>query len=159
MAAAGWPPLSLHGLPVAYAKDQLVTPYFCCYDIEKRPYGAYAIEGLFGVIHQEFEEIWRTHPDHDPEYEPFAMGLYIANFRDLDWILSDDPSSNDIAIFCDAVVRILNDFPSDEIQLVTALESNAVHGFKFEAFIGVSNRSKFAALVEFLRQRGRTLRN
>jgi hypothetical protein len=132
------------------------------FDVAAGAYGKYVIEGLIGVIHQEFEKVWLANPSREPQEQGFGMGLHLANFNELGpkmYIPCDDPTTDDIAMFCDAIVQILSDFPSDEMQLVNSLEKNNVHGFRFDAFAGYSYRSKFDAFVEFLRRRSKVLRN
>jgi hypothetical protein len=162
MESAGWPLLEMHALPPFYGKELPVTPYFRCSDIVKRPYGKYVVEGLIGVVHQEFETAWLANPNREPQGQGFGMGLHLANFNELGpkmYLPCDDPTPHDLAEFCTAVAQILSDFPSDEMQLVNALEANKLRGFPFNAFAGYSYRNKFDAFVEFLRRRSKDLRN
>jgi hypothetical protein len=161
MESAGWPLLEMPGLPPAYAKDLPVTPYFWCSDIVRRPYGKYAVEGLIGVIHQEFERTWLPDADSERREPRPGMGVLLGNFRELRprMFLPEDPNPDDVSMFCNAVAQILRDLPSDEMQLVQAMEANKMRSFSFNAFALYAYRDKFAALVEFLRQRGRILRN
>jgi hypothetical protein len=162
MESAGWPLLEMHALPPSYAKDVPVTPYFWCTNIDKRPYGNYVVEGCVGVIHQEFEKTWLADPHREPREQSHGILLLLANFRELlptMFLPGDDPTAQDVAKFCSAVAQILSALPSDEMQLVNALEANKLHRFPFKAFAGYSYRSKFAAFEKFLRHRSRILRN
>jgi hypothetical protein len=89
------------------------------------------------------------------------MGLHLGNFKELvpKMFIPGDPNPNDVAEFCTAVAQILSDFPSDEMQLVNALDANKLRSFPFNAFAGYSYRNKFDAFVEFLRRRSKVLRN
>jgi hypothetical protein len=161
LESAGWQLLDLHALPPSYAKDAPVTPYFWCSGILTRPYGKYLAEGWIGVIHQEFEKTWLENPNREPQKQVHCMGLHLGNFKELvpKMFIPGDPNPDDVAEFCTAVAQILSDFPSDEMQLVNALEANKLRGFPFNAFAGYSYRIKFDAFVEFLRRRSKVLRN
>jgi hypothetical protein len=155
MEAQGWSQQSLCGLAPSYARDTLVTPYFFCSDIPRRPFGKYLIEGTIGVIHQGFEQRWLADPPREPKTVGFAAGLHIANFKQLGdkfYIPCDGPHATEVESFCAAVVRILTQIPSDEQQLIAAYDKNELCGFPLDAFAGYSHRNKFQAFKEFVKQ-------
>jgi hypothetical protein len=88
-----------------------------------------------GVIHQEFEKTWLENPNREPQEQVHCMGLHLGNFKELvpKMFIPGDPNPNDVAEFCTAVAQILSDFPSDEMQLVNALEANKLRGFRFSS--------------------------
>jgi hypothetical protein len=155
MEAQGWPLQSLCGLVPSYAKDTLVTPYFYCTDVLRRPLASYLVDGVIGVVHQGFEKFWMENPAREPKEPGFGVLLHIANFRELGgkrYIPCDVPFAKEVDTFCAAVANILGQMPADEQQLIAAFEKDELYGFRVDAFAGYSHRKKFQAFKEFVKQ-------
>ena len=153
MRAQGWPSLSLCDLPLCYAKNTPVTPYFLCSEVPLRPYGKYTIDGAIGVIHQGFETLWMQNPDRKPVQPGFAVLLNVLNVPDLHdkrLIPPDGPVEASVDSFCVAVANLLNRMPHDERELVAAHEKDELCGFRLNAFSGYAYRTKFHAFREFV---------
>jgi hypothetical protein len=153
MKARGWPTISLCGLPLSYARDMTVTPYFSCSSIAPKPYGKYTIEGAVGVIHQGFEANWMKKGDRKPREPGFAVVLDVLNLpalRKKRHISPDSQLEVDVESFCSAVADVLDRMPHDERELVAAHEKNELYGLPWSAFSGYAYRTKFQAFQEFI---------
>lgn len=153
LMARGWPAMALHGLPMCYARDTTVTPYFVCSSITAKPYGKYTIDGAIGIIHQEFEVAWMKNKNRKPLQPGFAAVLDILNFSDLRdkrFISLDTSLETDVAKFAAAVADVLDSMPQDEQALIAAHDTNVLHGIAWSAFSGYAYRAKFEALQEFI---------
>jgi hypothetical protein len=153
LKARGWLAMALQGLPIAYARESVVTPYFVCSSITTKPYGKYTIDGAVGVIHQRFEAAWMKNPDRKPLQPGFAAVLDILNFPDLRnkrFISPDTSLETDVANFAAAVADILDAMPQDERTLIAAYEAKKLCEFEWNAVSGYSYRTKFQALQEFI---------
>lgn len=154
MEPLGWPLRRQPGLPLCYARDSRVTPFFGYVNFPRRSFGSYVVEGVVGVIHQAFEELWMQDPNREPKEPGFGFGLYTANLSELRekrYIPCDAPLEAAVAALCSAVSAILARMPADEHQLIDAFARNDLLGFEIRAFSGYSHRTKFQAFEEFVR--------
>lgn len=154
MESLGWPLRRHPGLPACYARDSRVTPFFAYVNLPRRPLGSYVVEGVVGVIHQAFEELWMRNPNREPREPGFGFGLYTANLRELQeqrYIPCDAPLEAPVSALCSAVSGILERMPTDEHQLLEAFERDDLLGFEIRAFCGYSQRTKFQAFEHFVR--------
>ena len=149
----GWSPLALCGLPVCYSKDLAVAPYFCCSDVLPGAAGECTIEGVIGVIDQEFEKQWMQNEGRQPKLPGFGVVLNILNIPELQQrrrVTLGAELEARIEGFCVPLVDRLARMPHDERELVSALERDELCGFPLKAFSGYAYRSKFAAFWEFV---------
>ena len=149
----GWPAIRLCGLPLAYAKDRVVTPYFSCSSIPLKPYGKYTIEEVIGVIHQGFEVNWMTNKNRRPQEPGFAAILDILNLPDLRArrrISSDSQLEADVESFCSALTDVLDRMPQNEQELVVVYGKSDMGGIPWDTFSGYAYRAKFQAFQEFI---------
>lgn len=154
MESLGWPLRQQPGLPPYYAKDSRVTPFLGYFSLPRRPFGSYVVEGIVGVIHQAFEELWMQNPNREPKEPAFGFGLHTANLRELQekrYIPCDAPLDAPVSAMCSAVSAILERMPADERQLIEAFERDDLLGFEIRAFSGYSYRTKFQAFEDFVR--------
>lgn len=131
-----------------------MTPFFAYVNLPRRPLGSYVVEGVVGVIHQAFEELWMRNPNREPQEPGFGFGLYTANLRELQeqrYIPCDAPLEAPVSALCSAVSGILERMPADEHQLLEAFERDDLLGFEIRAFCGYSQRTKFQAFEHFVR--------
>ena len=132
-----------------------MTPFFSYVNFPRRASGSYVVEGIVGVIHQAFEELWMQNPNREPKEPGFGFGLYTANLRELQekrYIPCDAPLEAPVSALCGAVSAILARMPADERQLIEAFERDDLLGLEIRAFSGYSHRTKFQAFEEFVRQ-------
>lgn len=154
MESLGWPLRRQPGLPPCYARDSCVTPFFGYVQLPRKPFGSYVVEGVVGVIHQAFEELWMQNPNREPKEPGFGLGLYTANLRELQekrYIPCDAPLEAPVSALCSAVSGILERMPAGEHELIEAFERNDLLGFEIRAFSGYSHRTKFQAFEHFVR--------
>lgn len=154
MESLGWPLRRQPGLPACYAREARVTPFFGYVNLPRRQSGSYLVEGVVGVIHQAFEELWMRNPDREPKEPGFGFGLYTANLRELEQkrcIPCDAALEAPVSALCSAVCAILERMPADEQQLIEAFERDESLGFEIRAFSGFSHRTKFQAFEDFVR--------
>jgi len=156
MKARGWPAIELHGLPICYARNIAVTPYFRCSSLEPKAQGEYAIDGAFGIIHQEFEVALMKNRFRQPLEPGFAVILNLLNLPGLckkRFIASESVLEKDVADFATAAATVLDGMPQTESDLKAAIEKDVLCGLEWNAFSGYSHRSKFRVLQEFLATR------
>ena len=155
MAANGWPPRKICGLPSVYARDTLVTPYFACSSyLKMRGGNYYCADGAIGVIHSGFEANWlMQHPELKAK-NGLAVLLHIANLRVLSEarLLFADELASEVRIFCDAVSALLLNMPNDERSLKQAFDEDRLCGRSALTFSGYSERPTFYEFVEFVKQ-------
>lgn len=154
MESLGWRLRRQPGLPPCYARDTRVTPFLSYVNLPRRESGNYLIEGVVGVIHQAFEELWMQNPNREPKEPGFGCSLYTANLREVQekrYIPCDAPLEGPVSALCSALSAILERMPADEHQLIEAFERNDLLGFEVRAFSGYSHRPKFRAFEEFVR--------
>ena len=152
LKAQGWLPLSLCGLPICYAKNLPVTPYFFRSDVSIGPSGGYAIEGAIGIIDQEFEALWARDEGRAPKSPGFGVLLNILNVPKLQrrrHVSIDTQLEARVEDFCGTLAGVLATMPHDERGLLAALEKEQLGGFQLKAFSGYAYRSKFNAFWEF----------
>lgn len=158
MESLGWPLRRQPGLPACYARDSRVTPFFSYVNLPRRLSGSYVVEGVVGVIHPAFEDLWMQNPDREPKEPAFGFGLYTANLRELQekrYIPCDAPLAAPVSALCNAVCGILERMPASEHQLIDAFERDDLLGFEIQAFSGYSHRQKFQAFANFVRNLAR----
>ena len=159
MEPLGWRLRRQPGLPPFYAKDSRVTPFFGYLNLPLRPFGSYVVEGVVGVIHQAFEELWMQNPNREPKEPGFGFGLHTANLgelREKRYIPCDAPLEPAVTALCSAMSAVLARLPADERQLIEAFERDDLLGFEIRAFSGFSQRTKFQAFEDFVRHLPRT---
>jgi hypothetical protein len=138
---------------LAYAKDNVVTPYFSCSSILRKPDGSHTIEGGIGVIHQGFEVNWMANKNRSPQAPGFAAVLNINNLPDLQdgrYISADSQLEADVERFCSVLTDVLDRMPQNEQELVAAYGRRDMGGIPWDAFSGYSYRTKFQAFQEFI---------
>ena len=155
MESFGWPLRRVCTLPPCHAKETLVTPYFHCSGLARRPYGSYRIEGCVGVIHQGFERMWAKKHPGDPSEHAFGVLLYTANFSELTenrYIAYEGPFEKAADRFCAAVVTILDRLPANEGQLFDAVDKDNLGGKRVDMYSGWAYIGKFKEFKEFVKQ-------
>jgi hypothetical protein len=153
LTVRGWPAIRLCGLPLAYAKDRVVTPYFSCSSIPLKPYGKYTVEGVVGVIHQGFEANWVTNKNRSPQQPGFAAMHNILNLPHVGakrYISTDSQLEVNVESFCSALTDVLDRMPQNEQELVAAFGKGEMGGIPWDAFSGYAYRTKFQAFQEFV---------
>jgi len=153
MKDKGWLLRSVCGLSPAFVRDSLVTPYFHCSQIRRTARGSYVIEGVIGVIHEDFEKSWNKHSMKDMRVPGFGVILDIANVRELSeksWIKPDADASA-VESFCSAVTEILERMPCCQDDLVKAFQESKLYKMPVDQFAGFAHREKFYAFKEFVR--------
>jgi len=141
LQARGWVEESPFGLPLAYFRPSMVTPYFHCYDIRSMRGEPRLLRvcGGVGVIHRAFEDQWlQSHPEvaHEP-FNPFPLHLLIDNFLELetDVAMLASRLDSEVASFADAITRfLLGCMPQHEEGLAAAFAAGKLCGKSLSSF-------------------------
>ena len=83
LGTAGWAAIRWRRSGRLFAHVEPVTPYFLLADLAGRQWGGYVIEGMFGVLHRPFEQLWLPSAAGRGEEEPMTVALHTANFKQL----------------------------------------------------------------------------
>jgi hypothetical protein len=153
MMKHGWRCEIISQLPPAYLRDQVVTPFFSCLDIARRPFGDYLIEGVIGIIHRDFENQWLNDASRQPPEQGFGVVLHTANLIEIGeklYIPTETPQGAEVDQFCGAISGLLEQMPQDEPQLSAAFAQNEVCGRSLDKFSGYYYRRKFEAFRKFV---------
>jgi hypothetical protein len=151
MAELGWPLISIHGLPAAFARDQVVTAYCSLSDVRQLGKNSYLMEGAIGIVHTEFEAHWNQLADRQPKAPVFAMSLHTANLSELDdfrYIRS--PSSDGVEGFCTCIASVLELLPTNNSDLLRVYRSGCLLGRPLSEYAGYSQRAKHKLFIAFL---------
>jgi hypothetical protein len=152
MLRRGWPFQTLSGLPDAYMRDELVTPYFYCSYVRPKPHGAYVIDGAVGVVHQGFEKMWMQIAEKTPRENRFCVVLDIANVTKVSQCkaLRGVDLGAEVENFADAICSFLESMPQNQSDLIRSFRCGSICGIPTKNFSGYSAREKFCAFDEFL---------
>jgi hypothetical protein len=146
MLKRGWSLGSIEGLPRAFSKDKLVTPFYVNELPRLTSDGWYAFGGAIGIVHRSFEKLWRQSPERRESKNDFAVHLLIANIKELRELSYVRAGSLDteVDLFASTIAKFLEGLPQSESALAAVFRAQIFCGRPLEHLAGWSNRQKLA---------------